>query len=152
VATHPQVLEATVTRKLPGTLIVDVRENLPVALVRSADGLYPYDRDARVLPIDPSRTALDLPVLARRDTVALRVLGDVMATDPALYARVSEVRWDEDGGMRVLLTGLVVRATADLTAARLQRVLDVEADLRQRGVRARELDLRYRDQIVARIE
>jgi cell division protein FtsQ len=88
----------------------------------------------------------------RADTAALRLLGDLLAEAPALYARISDVRWDEGGGMRVLLTGVVVRAAPGISAARFTRLLDVEADLRQRGVRARELDLRYRDQIVARIE
>jgi cell division protein FtsQ len=152
VQTHPQVLEARVRRKLPGTLLIDVRENLPVALVESPEGLVAYDRDARALPIDPSRTAIDVPVLARRDSAALRLLGDLRRDDAPLYARVSEVRWDEDGGMRVLLPGLIVRAMAGVTAERFAEILPVEQDLTRRGVRARELDLRYRDQIVARIE
>jgi cell division protein FtsQ len=54
--------------------------------------------------------------------------------------------------MRVLLAGLLVRATAGTTAERFAEILPVEQDLARRGVRARELDLRYRDQIVARIE
>lgn len=152
VAAHPQVLEATLRRTLPGTLVVAVRENLPVALVEAPEGLRPFDREGRPLPIDPSRTALDVPVVAQADTAVLRLLGDLRADAPALYARVSAVRWDEAGGMRVLLTGVAVRAAAGISAARFVRLLDVEADLRQRGVRARELDLRYRDQIVARIE
>jgi cell division protein FtsQ len=152
VEAHPQVLEATLRRKLPGTLVVAVRENLPVALVEGPEGLRPFDREGRPLPIDPSRTPLDLPVVAEADTGLLRLLGDLRADAPALFARVSAVRRDEAGGMRVLLTGVEVRAAAGISAARFLRLLDVEADLRQRGVRARELDLRYRDQIVARIE
>ncbi len=152
VAAHPQVLDARVRRKLPGTLVVDVRENLPVALVETPEGLLPIDRDGRVLPIDPSRTGLDVPVLARRDTAALRMLDDLRLAEPPLFARVSEVRWDEHGGMRVLLAGLIVRAGPGTTAERFAEILPVEQDLTRRGYRARELDLRYRDQIVARIE
>jgi cell division protein FtsQ len=152
VARHPQVLAAVITRKLPGTLVVTLRENLPVALVQAPDGLNPYDADARPLPIDPSQTPLDLPLVARRDAAALRLLGDLQQRHAALFARVSEVRWDEDGGMRVLLTGVTVRTDARTTAQRFTEILPVEADLTRRGVRARELDLRYRDQIVARIE
>jgi cell division protein FtsQ len=152
VAQHPQVLSARIRRKLPGTLVVTVRENLPVALVQAPDGLNPYDADARPLPIDPSQTPLDLPVVARRDSAALRLLGDLQVLDATLFARVSEVRWDQDGGMRVLLTGVTVRTDAQTTAQRFTEILPVEADLTRRGVRARELDLRFRDQIVARIE
>jgi cell division protein FtsQ len=152
VSSHAQVLEARIRRKLPGTLVIEVRENLPVALVESPDGLVPYDRDGRILPIDPSRTAVDVPVLARRDASALRLLDDLRVTEAPLYARISEVRWDERGGMRVLLTGLIVRTAVGTTAERFAEILPVEQDLLRRGVRAHELDLRYRDQIVARIE
>lgn len=149
---HPQVREVRISRRLPGTLVVRVEENMPVALVSLADGLHPYDRDARPLPIDPSKTPVDLPVIAKRDTFALRLLDDLRVSDPAVFARVSEIRWDEHGGMRVLLSGMVVRAPADCSAARFLEIIPVEQDLARRGYKAAELDLRYRDQIVARIE
>jgi hypothetical protein len=42
-ASHPQLRRVSVRRKLPGTLVVDVEENLPVALVATNDGLMAYD-------------------------------------------------------------------------------------------------------------
>jgi cell division protein FtsQ len=69
-----------------------------------------------------------------------------------MFARVSEVRWDERGGLRVLLSGMTVRAAPDCTWERFSEIIAVEQDLAKRGHRAHELDLRYRDQIVARIE
>ncbi len=152
VRAHPQVRDAVIRRKLPGTLVIAVTENLPIALVETPDGVIPVDRDAQPLPIDPSQTPLDLPLVARRDTAALRLLGDLLLVEPALFARVSEVRWDADGGMRVILAGVDVRADAGVSAERFAEIVPVEADLLRRGQRARELDLRYRDQIVARIE
>jgi cell division protein FtsQ len=149
---HPQVRDARLSRRLPGTLVLHVDENLPVALLNTVSGLEPLDRAGRVLPIDPSRTPVDLPIVARRDTAALALLDDVRAQFPDLYARISEVRWDDRGGLRVLLSGLLVRAPANCTAARLAEIIPVEQDLARRGRRATELDLRYRDQIVARIE
>lgn len=149
---HPQVLDVTVSRRLPGTLVVRVDENLPVALLNTATGLEPLDRTARILPIDPSRTPVDLPIIARRDSATMAFLDDVRELYPDLYARISEVRWDERGGLRVLLSGVLVRAPGNCTAARLAEIIPVEQDLARRGRRATELDLRYRDQIVARIE
>ena len=149
---HPQVRTATISRRLPGTLVLHIVENLPVALVPTVDGMQPLDREGRALPIDPSRTALDLPISAKRDTSVLRMLDDVRAAQPALFARVSDVRWDADGGLRVLLSGLIVRAPAGCSAERFAQIVPVENDVVRRGRRATELDLRYRDQIVARIE
>jgi cell division protein FtsQ len=40
----------------------------------------------------------------------------------------------------------------DCTAARFAEIIPVEQDLERRGRRAAELDLRFRDQVVARVE
>jgi cell division protein FtsQ len=146
------VRDVTISRKLPGTLVLHVVENLPVALYGTPDGMEPLDRDGKALPIDPTSTALDLPIVARRDSSVLHMLDGLRAMEPALFARVSEIRWDERGGLRVILSGLTVRASADCSADRFTEILPVESDLVRRGRRATELDLRFRDQIVARIE
>jgi len=46
----------------------------------------------------------------------------------------------------------LVRAPSDVGAERLAQVLPVAADLARRHVRATELDLRYRDQVIARLQ
>ena len=152
VAKHPQVRSVTLSRRIPGTLVLRVVENMPVALISSAKGLQAVDRDGHALPIDPSKTPVDLPIVSKPDSGVLRMLDGVRGADPELFARVSEVRWDDRGGLRVILPGLIVRAGADCTASRFAEIVPVEKDLARRGHRATELDLRYRDQIVARIE
>ncbi len=63
----PQVAGVEITRKLSGTLVVKVQENLPVALVPRGDGLAAVRfARGRALPIDPSRAALDPPMLTQR--------------------------------------------------------------------------------------
>jgi cell division protein FtsQ len=46
---------------------------------------------------------------------------------------------------------LVVRAGVDVTPSRFADVALVEGDLARRGVRPVELDVRFRDQVVARL-
>jgi cell division protein FtsQ len=47
---------------------------------------------------------------------------------------------------------LRVRARMGVSAARLTDIFPVEFDLRRRGARVAELDLRYRDQVIARLQ
>src|SRR5829696_9365376 len=54
----PQVAEVTISRKLPGRLVVNIRENLPVALAPSPRGLEAVDSAGIVLPIDPANIDL----------------------------------------------------------------------------------------------
>ena len=44
-----------------------------------------------------------------------------------------------------------VLAAADVTADRLADIVPVEQDLARRNLRATELDLRFRDQVIARL-
>lgn len=186
----PQVADVSISRKLPGTLVVTVRENPPVALVPGVHGLEVVDSAGRVLPIDPAREALDLPVANQRDPALMLMLGQVRTRHSVLYRRISEVSRDARGDIIILLTSnapapgqpaatrlpatttdsaaipvdtatsiatsgpqmLRVRARPGVSATRLTDIFPVELDLRRRGARVAELDLRYRDQVIARLQ
>jgi len=178
----PQVASVSISRRLPGTLIVSVAENLPVALVPGPQGLEPVDSTGVPLAIDPAREALDLPISNQRDVPLIRMLGQVRAKNAVLYRRISEVSRDAAGDVLLLVTStepgapqqerdstgnaadsatsrvadipgtLRVRARMGVSAARLTDIFPVEFDLRRRGTRAAEIDLRYRDQVIARLQ
>lgn len=152
VATHPQVRTAQIGRKLPGTLVLTVDETSPVAFVPSPNGLRAYDALGRALPLDPSRTAIDLPILARRDTMLLRLLQELRETEPALFARVNEVRRVGRDEVWLQFVSYAVRAMDDVSVERLREIVPVEADLVKRRARVAELDLRYKDQVIARLQ
>ncbi len=152
VALHPQVRTVSVERQLPGTLIVRVTENLPIAFVPAAGGLRAVDADGRFLPIDPSRTAVDLPVLARVDTALLRLLAEVRGASPVLFGRISDVRRTGGDDIALTLSTTEVRAVANISAQRLADIIPVETDLARRKARVTELDLRFRDQVIARTQ
>ncbi len=137
---------------MPGTLVVTVTERLPVAFVPTARGLEPLDATGRALRIDPSRVNVDLPVLARRDTAVLRLLGELRERSPGMYERVSAARRVARSEIILEMGTLNVRAMDDVHVERLSDILPVEADLARRQARVAELDLRYRDQVIARLQ
>lgn len=149
---HPEIRAARVERRLPGTLEVHVTENLPVAFVPVARGLGVLDEDGATLPIDPSRVELDLPVVQRADTALLSLLADVRDESPRLFERISAARRDKRGDIELELPSYSVLATTGVTAARLADIVPVENDLARRGARIAQLDLRFRDQVIARVQ
>jgi cell division protein FtsQ len=152
VAKHPQVRTVRIARRLPGTLRVHVEEHLPVAFVSGPAGLRVIDAAGRMLPIDPSRRRVDLPILSHADSALLRLLGELRDREPALYKRVSEVRRVGPDEVVFRLFTTAVRARPTVTAARLAEISFVEADLARRQLRAAELDLRFTDQVIARLQ
>jgi cell division protein FtsQ len=150
-ASHPQLRHVSIRRRLPGTLVVEVEENPPVALVATNDGFLVYDSRGVVLPVDLTRTPVDAPVLTRRDIGVLRLLGVLRKEAPTLYDRVSEVRDAGADELVLELAGIPVRTMRDVSASRLADVEPVEEDLVRRGLHPAEIDLRYRDQVIARL-
>lgn len=152
VAEHPQVRSVRIRRKLPGTLVVVVTENPPVALVATPRGLVVTDADGDSLPVDPTTMDVDLPVLARKDLVLLRLLAETQVEEPALFARVSEAGRTGRGELLLQLPEFRILADSTVHAARLAEVLPVELDAARRNWRPRELDLRFRDQVIVRLQ
>lgn len=149
---HPQIADVSLSRRLPGTIVVKVTENLPVALVSDARGLHPYAGSGRALPIDPARAALELPVIFTPDPRLLATLERLRREQPAMFARVSEASRDRVGDLILQLDGFRVRAPLGVSADGLTDIFPVEFDLARRGLPIAELDLRYRDQVIARIQ
>jgi len=150
---HAQIESATVTRKLPGTLVVQVLERHPVALVSGPGGLRAVDDRGRRLPLDPSRTPVDAPIVTAppRDTTVYHLLGAMQREAPQMYARLSSIRASGADELVLQFSDLPVRAMTNVTLARLGDILPVERDLVRRELRASEIDLRYRDQVIARL-
>ena len=143
--------EAAVARRLPGTIVVRVVERQPIALVMSRGELRPTDVTGVVLPIDPSRVQMDVPVAATADSALLHLLDGLRKEAPTLFARISQAQRAGADELRLMLgSSLAVRTMPDVTVSRFRDILPVEADLARNHLRAVELDLRFRDQVIAR--
>jgi cell division protein FtsQ len=166
---HGLVAEADVRRRLPGTLVVRVREREPVALLPTPV-LSPVDREGRVLPIDPARHRLDLPVVhplreVQREEEPLRrseirlLAGEVATlaqTDPGLLGSVSELAVDSGGDIALRMTDpdVTLHYRPPLRAGHIREGLRVLSDAAQRHPdrTPRVVDLRYADQVVVRFQ
>ena len=124
----------------------------PVALVPIGAELRAVDERGATLPLDPSRTPVDAPVVtAPRAAGVYHLLGQMQREAPALYARISSIRPAGGDELLVQVADVPVRTMTSVTLARLSDIEPVERDLARRQLRAAELDLRYRDQVIARL-
>lgn len=93
----PWVERIAIEKKLPDTLRINVIERRPVALVRSAERILYVDRTGYAFTeLSPEAGDDDLPIVVGAEgpelarTVAM--LETLRRSEPAIYARISEVR------------------------------------------------------------
>jgi cell division protein FtsQ len=152
VKTHPGIQTVAVRRKLPGTLVITVTEYQPIALVPGPQGFRVFDERGVALPIDPARVDVDAPLLATADVPLLRLLSAMRSAIPDLYQRVSELKRVGRYELLFQLNDGLVRAMTTVSLDDLNQITPVQNDLRKRGASVVELDLRYKDQIIARLQ
>ena len=155
----PWVAEATVTRTLPDTLRVEIRERAPLALAE-LDRLYLMDGDGSLIDMYGPRTSgFDLPIVrglagttgetsrdrAQRAGTLLQDLGD-------LAREVSELQVEDSGDLRIVLRGAgeVVRMGPPPWRDRFLTFLGLRKELAARCPDTEYFDLRYRDRIYAK--
>lgn len=163
---HPLVEDVEIRRDLPDGLVFRVRETTPVALVPRPT-LVPVDAAGRLLPLDPSRHRLDLPVIKPRvegggrevtaedlATVA-RELGRLRGADPRFVSRISALTVGARGDLIATLAEprVDLRFRPPLDALRLREGMQALGHASSRGAdeAVRAVDLRYEDQVVVRV-
>jgi cell division protein FtsQ len=155
----PWVADATVTRALPDTLRVEIRERVPLALAE-LDRLYLMDSDGGLIDIYGPRTgAFDLPIVrglmgveeeSRRDRA--RRAGALLADLAELGGEVSEVYVLPTADLRVVLRGPgeVLLFGEPPYRERLVTFLSLRKELAERAPDAEHFDLRYKGAIYAK--
>jgi cell division protein FtsQ len=160
---HPRVREASVRRRLPGTIVVEIAERVPCVIVR-ADRDYLVDAEGAVLA-PAAGSGETLPVLtgveAQGGALSARGLID-LADGIELVAAIRQVGFpalsaidhidlaDPDDAVIVPVAGLpLVHAGRRDAAGRLHRWHLVAPDMAQRWQELQYVDLRAEGQVVA---
>jgi hypothetical protein len=162
---HPGIDEARVSRRLPATLRIRIREKRPVAYVLERS-LVPATAAGEVLPLDPRDAALDLPIVhgpwpdtlpTGSTRLLLAEVGRLGEIDPGLLSEVSEVR-ARDGQPAVLVLQhrlAEILLPGGASPDRLAELRAVLAELERRGATGPQpgstlVDARFEAQIVVR--
>jgi cell division septal protein FtsQ len=165
---HPVIVDARIRRSLPATLVIEVEEEQPVAWVE-AGALRLATETGQILPVDPPRAALDLPLVRvaagtratpGEDSLTQQLVseaGRLARADPALMSRVSEIHRAASGELLLILGQPAVELLLPIGAGadRLDQVRAVleHLDGRTRGGSAPQvvhLDARFAEQVVVR--
>lgn len=162
----PAIAEVHVTRKLPATLRIRIAEKQPVAYIEGTT-LEPATATGEILPLDPTRAPIDLPILVgswESQPAGMRVAilgetGRLARLDPSLIAEVSEIRSADSTATVLFLSHRLGEIVMPVGAgsSRLAQLRAVLGDLETRLPpadsidRAARIDLRFGEQIIVRL-
>jgi cell division protein FtsQ len=155
----PWVADATVTRTLPDTVRVEIRERIPLALAE-VDRLYLMDGEGALVDIYGPRTGVfDLPIVrgllgvdeASRRHRARRA-GVLLSDLAELGQEISEVFVEPSGDLRVVLRGPgeVLLFGDPPYRQRFVTFLSLRRELAEKAPGAEHFDLRFRGRIYAK--
>lgn len=145
----PGLAQVSVGRRLPGTVILQVTEEAPVALVMRQSRLQLVSESGTVLSFDPTVAAPDLPLVRQPDSSVTRLLARLRDVDATLFADVSAA-WRSGDDVVLQVNGHRYWFRPDASAEVIQAVTAVAQDLARKGKRWAELDGRFAGQVVVR--
>jgi cell division protein FtsQ len=158
------VADATLRRRLPGTVEVEIREREPVGIARVGSGLVLMDAGGTVIDeYGPRYADCDLPVIdglvtgaptlpPKIDPVRSRLVSRLMSelrTRPELGRRVSQIDVRDAHDVHVILDGdpAVIRLGDSQFVERLDSYVGLQATLRARVPELDYVDMRFGDRV-----
>lgn len=158
------VADATLRRRLPGTIDVELRERTPMGIARAGADLFLVDAAGTVIDeFGPRYADCDLPIIdglivtpvsappvidRRRGQLVARLLSE-LRTRPELARRVSQVDASNLHDARVILDGdsTVVRLGETDFAERLDAYVTLQAALREQVPDIDYVDVRFGERV-----
>jgi cell division protein FtsQ len=167
VAASPRVDRAQARRVLPDRVVVTLDEKAPAALVATGGDVVEVTSDGLVLPAAARTASVDLPVISgavgevdtactefsQELTDALALLSRAREVSEGLWMEISEVRIAPGSGLVIytVADGAEIRVgSGALGSSDLERLWRVLCDVRDRGLEAEAIDLRFEDQVIVR--
>ncbi len=147
VITNPWVKNIYVGRELPTRLVLEVRERIPLALLKQSGEFYLVDSDGSVFKKISKNDEIDLPVLTGFDendktksqpfSDAVNLLKTISNSRQYAYlGAISEIHADEIYGLSVLTeAGLYLKLGKDGFESKLKQLKLVMVDLEKRGMK-----------------
>lgn len=151
----PWVRDARISRQLPDTIVVDIVEREPHAVLRTGGDLALIDRTGRVLErVSPQAARGRLVVSGKGVQRQVAALDALLASAPALQAQVAEAEWIGQRRWNLtFVTGQVLQLPqgAERSRTALLSFAQLDESNRLLGGQVAAFDMRNPDRIYLRV-
>ena len=146
--TLPWVEAVVITRKLPGTLTLTVRERKPLALWQDQGHKHLLDSTGKIIPCPPAQIPCDLILLSGKTAPeGAASLVEMLKTVPTLYSRVKGATRMRSGRWDLYLESTLLKLPRHDPARSLEKFMMLEKAGAVSPQQHEMIDLRLEDRV-----
>ncbi len=153
---NPWIKSVALKKQLPGTILIKVKEASPKALLSIKKKLYIIDEDGRILERIKGESTPFLPVIKEispkneKDMKEALKLIDSLTEKNMLNSRESVEIGVETYGLFMNMDGEIIKVGYGGYSKKFERWLELEPEIRKRGVSIKYIDLRFKDSVIVK--
>jgi cell division septal protein FtsQ len=150
------IREVALRKQFPGTLVIKVEEAVPKVLLRSKKRLYLLSGDGKILERIKGDLTPFLPVIkdiSIKNTKGIREaikLVDALSKKNVLDHRETIEIGLESYGLKVNIDGELIKVGYGNYAAKFDRWVELEPEIREKGMPIQYVDLRFKDSVIVK--
>lgn len=153
---NPWIKEVSLKKQLPGTLLIDIVEAVPKALLRIKRKLYLIDSEGRILERIKGDSMLFLPVIKdirpkneKGISEALKLVDVLMKRD--IFADRESVEIGlETYGLTMKIDGEFIKVGYGKYLEKYDMWIELEPEIRRKSVPIKYVDLRFKDSVIVK--
>ena len=153
---NPWIKDVSLKKQLPGTLLIDIEEAVPKALLRIKRKLYLIDREGRILERIKGDSMLFLPVIKdirpkneKGISEALKLVDVLMKRD--IFADRESVEIGlETYGLTMKIDGEFIKVGYGKYSEKYDMWIELEPEIRKKSVPIKYVDLRFKDSVIVK--
>jgi cell division septal protein FtsQ len=153
---NPWIKEVSLKKQLPGTLLIDIEEAVPMALLRIKRKLYLIDREGGILERIKGDSMLFLPVIKgispkneKGISEALKLV-DVLMKRNIFADRESVEIGLETYGLTMNIDGEFIKVGYGEYSKKYEMWVELEPEIRKKSVPIKYVDLRFKDSVIVK--
>ena len=153
---NPWIKSVALKKQFPGTLLIKVEEAVPRALLSIRKKLYIIDDEGNILERIKGESIPFLPVIKevspknKKDiSEALKLIASLSEKN-ILSSRESIEIGTESYGLFINMDGEFIKVGYGDYSEKFERWLELEPEIRKRGVSIKYIDLRFKDSVIVK--
>jgi cell division protein FtsQ len=153
---NPWIRKVAIKKQFPGTLLINIEEAVPKALLSIKKRLYLIDENGKILERISNDSTLFLPVIKDIDPENKKAISEALKLVEALNRKNVFAGHEsleiglESYGLTMNVDGELIKVGYGKYSEKFDRWMRLEPEIRKKGVPLKYVDLRFKDSVIVK--